>query len=64
MGMGTLGMGTLIIGARKHGGNGADANWGHAWGRYQAIGWEHAVCGMFPDASYPNNLLTCICLFA
>ena len=59
-----MGMGTLIIGARKHGGNGADANWGNAWGRYQALGWERAVCVMFPDACYPNNLLACICLFA
>ena len=63
-------MGTHINGARKKGGNGA---WvgarkngvnARGWTDIQAIGWEHAVCVMFPDAGYPNHLFAFNLAFA
>ena len=56
------------IGARKNGGNGARVGARkkrvNARGRtdIQAIGWEHAVCVMFPDAGYPDHLFAFIYL--
>ena len=45
------------IGARKNGGNGARVgarkNWGiiaRGWTDIKTIGWEHAVCVVFPYA--------------
>ena len=60
---------TLLIadlGARKNGGIGAAVGQrGNARGGYEALGREHIVALVFPNASDPNNIIcTSVYLFA